>query len=154
MKNRGWTLFTISLPASSSPLWNCSLSLSMWWLVCGSPEDIMVKNLPAVQERWVLYLGWEDPLEESMATRSSNLACESPWKEDPGGLYSMGLKESGMMSKLHTLTHHECRPWTAILFVVVVYSISYVQLISFSRASSWPKDGTHEFFVSRQVLYY
>ena len=30
-----------------------------------------VKNLPAVQETWVQSLGWEDPLEESMATHSS-----------------------------------------------------------------------------------
>ena len=33
-----------------------------------------VKNLPAVQETWVQSLGWEDPLEESMATHSSILA--------------------------------------------------------------------------------
>ena len=34
----------------------------------------MVKNLPAVQETWVWSLGWEDPLEEEMATHSSILA--------------------------------------------------------------------------------
>ena len=34
----------------------------------------MVKNLPAMQETWVWSLGWEDPLEESMATHSSILA--------------------------------------------------------------------------------
>ena len=31
-------------------------------------------------------LGWEDPLEEGMATHSSNLAWKIPWTEDPGGL--------------------------------------------------------------------
>ena len=31
----------------------------------------MVKNLPAMQETWVQSLGWEDPLEEGMATHSS-----------------------------------------------------------------------------------
>ena len=31
----------------------------------------MVKNLPAMQETWVRSLGWEDPLEESMATHCS-----------------------------------------------------------------------------------
>ena len=30
----------------------------------------MVKNLPAMQETWVQQLGWEDPLEEGMATHS------------------------------------------------------------------------------------
>ena len=34
----------------------------------------MVKNLPAMQETWVQSLGWEDSLEEEMATHSSILA--------------------------------------------------------------------------------
>ena len=33
----------------------------------------MVKNLPAMQEIWVQSLGWEDPLEEGVATHSSIL---------------------------------------------------------------------------------
>ena len=33
-----------------------------------------IKNLPAIWETWVQYLGWEDPLEEGMATHSSILA--------------------------------------------------------------------------------
>ena len=38
----------------------------------------MVKNLPAMQETWVQSLGWEDPLEEGMATHSSILAWRIP----------------------------------------------------------------------------
>jgi len=34
----------------------------------------MVKNLPAMWETWVRYLGWEDPLEEGVATHSSIVA--------------------------------------------------------------------------------
>ena len=50
----------------------------------------MVKNPPATQETWVRSLGWEDPLEEGMATRSSILAWRIPMgREDPGGLQSM-----------------------------------------------------------------
>ena len=30
-------------------------------------------------------LGWEDPLEEGMATHSSILAWRIPWTEEPGG---------------------------------------------------------------------
>ena len=37
-----------------------------------------VKNLPAMQETWVRSLGWEDPLEEGMATQSSILAWRIP----------------------------------------------------------------------------
>ena len=52
----------------------------------------MVKNLPAIQETWVQSLGWEDPLEEGMATHSSILAWSIPWTEEPGGLQSRGLQ--------------------------------------------------------------
>ena len=54
-----------------------------------------VKNLPAMQETQetrVQSLGWEDPLEEKMATQSSILAWEMLWTEEPGGLQSMGLQ--------------------------------------------------------------
>ena len=50
----------------------------------------MVKNLPAVRETWVHALGWEDPLEEEMATNSSILAWRIPCTEEPGGLWSKG----------------------------------------------------------------
>ena len=38
-------------------------------------------------------LGWEDPLEEDMATHSSILAWRIPWTEEPGGLQSMGSQK-------------------------------------------------------------
>ena len=38
----------------------------------------MVKNPPAKQESWVQFPGWEDPLEEGMATHSSILAWRIP----------------------------------------------------------------------------
>ena len=43
---------------------------------------------------WVLFLSQEDPLEEGMATHSSNLIWEIPWTEEPGGLQSMGSQKS------------------------------------------------------------
>ena len=55
-----------------------------------SPVAQTVKNLPAMQETWVLSLAWEDPLEKGMATRSNILAWRIPWTEEPGGLQSMG----------------------------------------------------------------
>ena len=53
---------------------------------------LVVKNLPAkagdirdLIPEWVQSLGWEDPLEEGMATHSSILAWKIPWTEKPGG---------------------------------------------------------------------
>ena len=40
----------------------------------------MVQNPPAMQETWVRSLGWEDTLEEVMATHSSILAWRIPWR--------------------------------------------------------------------------
>ena len=59
----------------------------------GFPGDLVVKNLPAkqeTQERWDQSLGWEDPLLEEMVVRSSILAWEIPWTEEPGRLHSTG----------------------------------------------------------------
>ena len=53
-----------------------------------------VKNLPAMQETWVQFLGREDPLEKEMATHSSVLTWRIPWAEEPGRLQSMGLQVS------------------------------------------------------------
>ena len=39
---------------------------------------------------WVQSMGWEDTLDEGMATHSNLLAWEIPWTEEPGGLQSMG----------------------------------------------------------------
>ena len=61
----------------------------------------MVKNPSAVQETQVGSLGWEDPLEEEMATHSSILAWRIPWTEEPGGLQSMGSQRVG-----HELNNH------------------------------------------------
>ena len=52
----------------------------------------LVKNVPAVQETPVRFLGQEDPLEKEMATHSSTLAWKIPWTEEPGRLQSMGLQ--------------------------------------------------------------
>ena len=53
-----------------------------------------------MQETRVLSLDWEDPLEKTMATHSSVLACRIPWTEEPGGLQSMGCKELDMTEQL------------------------------------------------------
>ena len=51
-----------------------------------------VKNPPVMQQTWVQFLGWEDPLELGMETHSNILAWRIPRTEEPGGLQSMGLQ--------------------------------------------------------------
>ena len=74
---------------SSCVLWYYRLYEELW----GFPGGSVLKNLPAVQETQVRSLGWEDPLEKEMATHSSILAWEIPWREEPGSPW--GLKRVG-----------------------------------------------------------
>ena len=73
--------------------------------------DQLVKNLPAVQETPVGFLGWEDSLREGMATHSSILAWRILLTEEPGGLQlhvgdltTWRFKESDMTEQLITET--------------------------------------------------
>ena len=59
----------------------------------GFPGTLVVKNLPAMRETWVQFLGWEDPLEKGKATHVSVLTCRILWTEDPGRLQSIGSQK-------------------------------------------------------------
>ena len=50
-----------------------------------------MQETACMQEMWVRFLGWEDPLEKEMTPHSSILAREIPWPEEPGGLQSVVL---------------------------------------------------------------
>ena len=54
-----------------------------------------VKNPSAMQETGVPSPGWEDPLQEEMATHSGIFARKTPWTEEPGRLQSIGLQIVG-----------------------------------------------------------
>ena len=64
----------------------------------------LVMNSTAVRKTWVQSLGWEDPLEQGKATRSSILAWRVPWT-----IQSRGRKESDTTEQLFTqcYTIHE-----------------------------------------------
>ena len=53
------------------------------------PHGSVLKNSPAMQDSWVRSLGWEDTLEEELATHSGILAWRILWEEEAGGLQSM-----------------------------------------------------------------
>ena len=67
----------------------------------------LVKNLPAMWETLVRFLGWEDPLEKGMATHYSFLACRIPWTEACDGLQSIGRKKSDMTEQLILFNLHQ-----------------------------------------------
>ena len=69
-----------------------------------------VKNPPLMQEMQVQFLGWEYPPEEVMVTHSSILARKVPWTEEPGGLWSMGCKESDTTEA----TEHTAHPFAGL----------------------------------------
>ena len=68
----------------ASRFFTTELSGKPYFTRCSSLVTQIVKNLPAMQETWVQSLGWEDPLEEGMATHSSILAWWIP--RDRGAL--------------------------------------------------------------------
>ena len=69
--------------------YDCKMTLLWASLIAQS-----VKNLSAMQETWVRFLGQEDPLKKEMAMHSSILAWRIPLTEEPSRLQSMGLQES------------------------------------------------------------
>ena len=73
------TSFSMMISRSIQVAANGILSFSHFSLVVQ-----MVRNLPAVWETWVQFLGWEDPLEKGMATQSSILAWRIPWTVSRG----------------------------------------------------------------------
>ena len=62
-----------------------TITIKQWTLIVSLVAQL-VKNLPVMQETLVQFLGWENPLEEEMATHSSILARIILWTEEPGGL--------------------------------------------------------------------
>ena len=55
-----------------------------------------VKNLPAMREIWLKFLGQKDPLETEMAAHSSILSWRIPWTEEPCALQTMGSQRVGL----------------------------------------------------------
>ena len=69
--------------------------ISTIYYIWASPVAQRVKKPPAMeetQEAWVLPVGWEDPLEEGMATLPIFLPGGISWLEEPGRLQFIGLQ--------------------------------------------------------------
>ena len=100
----------------------------------------MVKNYPAIQETQVRSLGWEDPLEEGMATHSSILAWRIPWTEEPGGLQYIGVcKESDMTERLsmHIYVYIYTRIYMCVCVCVCVCIHVLGRIFHMKQNSAW-----------------
>ena len=99
-----------------------------------------VKNLPTMQESWILSLGWEDPLEEDMATHSSILSWKIP------------LDRGAWQDTVHGVAKSQTHDWaTSTAAAAAATSLSRVQLcatpemaahqappsLGFSRQEHW-----------------
>ena len=100
--------------------------------VCGLPHGSATKNPPArqePQEMQVWSLGWEDPLEEGMATHSSVIASRISWTEKTDGLQSIGSQSQTWLNQLST---HAC----ICVYICMLSHFSCVQL----SATPWAMD--------------
>ena len=84
------THYSFFSPSNAS----CKLLKRIFWSGASLVAQT-VKNLPAMWETGVRYLGWEDPLEKGMVPHSSTLAWIIPWTEEPGGLQSIESQRVG-----------------------------------------------------------
>ena len=77
----------------------------------------LVKNPPAVQETWVQSLGWEDPLEEGMATHSTILAWRIPMERGTCWTTVHGVTKSWNITEWLSTAEHEIISFNHILQV-------------------------------------
>ena len=91
----GWVL--------NSPVEGLGYPLQYSW---ASLMAQLVKNLPALWESWIPSLGWEERLEEGMATHSRILTWRIPMDKGACGLQSMVLQRVGHdWATKHTVCH-------------------------------------------------
>ena len=88
----------------------------------------MVENLPAMLKPWVWFLGWEDSLEEGMATHSSILAWRIPWTEELCGPWDHKESDMTKHSSAHlfkTKLSRHCGLPLSLLFDVEIKNFLY-----------------------------
>ena len=100
----------------------------------------LVKNLPAVLEIWVKFLGQEDTLEKEMATHSSILTWRIPWQRSLVGYSPWGRKELDMTEQLqiHTYIHLERKTMTNLDSILKSRDITLATKVHLVKAMVFP----------------
>ena len=92
----------------------------------------MVKNLPAMQETRVQSLGWEDPLDEEMATHSSIVARIIPWMEEPSGLQCRVAQSSTRPKQFSTYVYMHMHVLCVYIYTHIhTYTSIYTHLYAY-----------------------
>ena len=75
-----------------------------------------------MQETSIRSLGWEDPLEEGMATHSRILAWRIPWTGEPGGLQALGLRSWNNCVTKHSTQNVQTLNFSSVTFGTFITS--------------------------------
>ena len=100
-----------------------------------------VKHLPTMWETQVQTLGWEYLLEKEMTAHSSILAWKIPWREEPGGLYSLWGHKELTNIKPNITSEVDWATSLSLFKTVNIYSIVRV----LTRLQQWNIRGKHSF---------
>ena len=91
-------------------------------------------SMPAMQQSWVRFLDWEDPLEKEMATHSSIRAWKIPWTEESGWVakvrhnlatWQPPLCSMGILPEKHTLEKRKNKTVKKIKFKKTKTDLSF-----------------------------
>ena len=84
-----------------------------------------LKRLPAMWKTWVRSLGWEDPLEQELATHSSILAWRIPWTENP-------MDGEAWRATVHTVTKSQTGLSDFTFTLIISYIIGNLLICFYS----------------------
>ena len=112
-----------------------------------------------MRETWVRFLGWEDPLEKEMATRSSILAWRTPWTEEPGGLQSTGSQRVGhdwatSLSLSYISEYHSLCRYFSFVYLLQYFLAAVLVIFIFGNFSCIISLITPSFLCSVWNIYY